>query len=104
MRIRASRLCGPAKTGLYVIATLVAVSIGLVQGAAPGDGGDAATLHVLNRIGFGARPVDVARVRKLGVTRYIDEQLHPDRIDDGSVAGRLASFQTLELNGRTLAE
>ncbi|HEY7171558.1 MAG TPA: DUF1800 domain-containing protein [Vicinamibacterales bacterium] len=83
---------------------LVTASLGLLHGAAGSNDGDAAALHVLNRIGFGARAEDVARVRKIGVARYVDEQLHPDRIDDRSVVTRLAGFQTLELNSRTLAE
>ena len=37
-------------------------------------------VHVLNRIAFGPRPGDVERVQALGLQRYIDEQLHPERI------------------------
>ena len=36
--------------------------------------------HVLNRLGFGARPGDVARVRAVGVDQWIGLQLAPDRI------------------------
>ncbi|MEA3247126.1 MAG: DUF1800 domain-containing protein [Gemmatimonadota bacterium] len=38
--------------------------------------------HVLNRLAFGPRPGDAAQVRAMGVDRWIDEQLHPERIDD----------------------
>ena len=38
--------------------------------------------HVLNRITFGARPGDYARVTALGANAFIEEQLAPDRIDD----------------------
>lgn len=38
--------------------------------------------HALNRLAFGPRPGDVAQVRAMGVDRWIDEQLHPERIDD----------------------
>jgi uncharacterized protein (DUF1800 family) len=38
--------------------------------------------HALDRLGFGARPGDVERVRQLGVDRWIALQLAPDRIDD----------------------
>src|SRR5437899_8284805 len=41
---------------------------------------DRAVSHVLNRIAFGARPGDVERVRTMGIDRYIDLQLHPERI------------------------
>jgi uncharacterized protein (DUF1800 family) len=37
---------------------------------------------LLNRIAFGPRPGDVERVRAMGVTAYLEEQLNPDAIDD----------------------
>ena len=43
---------------------------------------DQRILHVLNRLGFGARPGDVARVKAMGLSRYIDKQLDPESIDD----------------------
>ena len=41
--------------------------------------------HVLNRIAFGARPGDPERVRAIGIDRYIDLQLHPERIAEGPI-------------------
>src|SRR6476659_3535259 len=42
---------------------------------------DAKTIvHVLNRLGFGAMPGDVERVRRMGLDKYIDQQLRPDAI------------------------
>ena len=43
---------------------------------------DQRILHVLNRLGFGARPGDVEKVKAMGLDRYIDQQLHPEKIDD----------------------
>jgi uncharacterized protein (DUF1800 family) len=40
----------------------------------------AEALHVLGRIAYGPRPGDIDRVLKIGVDRYIEEQLHPDAI------------------------
>ena len=40
------------------------------------------TSHVLNRLTFGARPGDYARVAAIGVQRFIEEQLAPETIDD----------------------
>ncbi|ALU90318.1 hypothetical protein Hrubri_3155 [Herbaspirillum rubrisubalbicans M1] len=37
-------------------------------------------LHVLNRLGYGPRPGDLEQVEHMGVKRYIDQQLHPERI------------------------
>src|SRR3954451_23623149 len=84
-------------------ALLVAASLALVRGA-DRIGDDAAARHVLNRLGFGGTPDDVASVRQMGVGRYIDEQLHPERIDDRAVTDRLAGFATLHLDSHTLAE
>jgi uncharacterized protein (DUF1800 family) len=65
---------------------------------------DAAIVHVLDRTGFGARAEDVARVRVLGLDRYVDEQLHPERLSDADVRARLAGFQTLALDSSTIAQ
>jgi hypothetical protein len=34
-------------------------------------------IHVLNRLGFGARPGDVERVKSIGFTNYKNQQLNP---------------------------
>ncbi len=55
---------------------------------------DSATaLHLLNRLTFGPRPGDIARVQRLGIQRWLDEQLDPARISDpvqGAVRERYA--------------
>ncbi|HYG09709.1 MAG TPA: DUF1800 domain-containing protein, partial [Pyrinomonadaceae bacterium] len=51
-------------------------------------------LHVLNRLGFGARPGDVERVRKLGLENYIEQQLAPERIDDAATEARLRDLSS----------
>jgi len=58
-------------------------------------------LHVLNRLGFGARPGDVERVRALGVDRYIEQQLHPERLADTAAEAKLQNLPTLKM---TIAE
>jgi len=65
---------------------------------------DRTIVHVLNRLGFGPRPGDVERVRRLGVQRYIDEQLHPERVADPGLQTRLAGLETLGLSSRAIAE
>jgi uncharacterized protein (DUF1800 family) len=66
---------------------------------------DARTVrHVLSRITFGPRPGDVERVQQMGLERYIDEQLHPERVPDRDVARRLDGFDTLGLDSRTIAQ
>src|ERR1700730_5285909 len=49
-------------------------------------------VHLLNRTTFGPRPGDVERVLATGVSAYIDEQLHPERISDQLVQPRLAAL------------
>ncbi len=51
--------------------------------------------QVLNRLAFGARPGDVAKVRALGVDRWIELQLTPDRIDDVTADRIVASYEML---------
>jgi len=58
--------------------------------------------HALNRLGFGARPGEVDRVAAEGVDRWIERQLHPERIDDAAVATRLARFETLKKDNAEL--
>src|SRR5262249_41935256 len=59
---------------------------------------DQRVLHLLNRIGFGPRPGDVERVKRMGIDKYIDRQLHPDRIDDQGMQARLAGLDSLHMS------
>jgi uncharacterized protein (DUF1800 family) len=61
-------------------------------------------LHALNRLAFGPRPGDVERVRAMGVDKWIDQQLHPDRIDDRALDARLAPFRTLRMDTHELVD
>src|SRR5882762_6494588 len=61
-------------------------------------------LHVLNRLAFGPRPGDVERVTAMGVDKWIDQQLQPEKIDDRALDARLAPFRTLRMDTRELVE
>ena len=50
--------------------------------------------QVLNRLTFGARPGDVSEIRATGLEKWIDVQLHPERIDDAA-ADRLTSAYSI---------
>ena len=52
-------------------------------------------LHVLNRLGYGPRPADVARVRSIGVAAYLQQQLDPSRSSEPAVEGVLAGYDAL---------
>src|SRR3954466_6849232 len=72
--------------------------------AVPSNPDDKTIVHVLNRLGFGAMPGDVERVRRMGLEKYIDQQLRPETIADAAMGERLAGLSTLALNSRQLAE
>ncbi len=54
-------------------------------------------VHLFNRLGFGARPGDVERVRQMGLERWLDMQLHPERIDDAAAQAKLRALPTLTM-------
>ena len=60
------------------------------------------TIHVLDRLGYGPRPGDVERVEKMGLDRYIEQQLHPERIDDSELESDLAKFDILTMDATDL--
>src|SRR5258708_9980012 len=60
--------------------------------------------HALNRLTFGPRAGDVDRVMAMGVDKWIDVQLHPEKINDSAVESRLAPFQTLRMNTQEMVE
>ncbi len=61
-------------------------------------------VHALNRLTFGARPGDVDRVAQIGVDKWIELQLHPEKIDDSGLEARLAPFRTLRMDTREIVE
>ena len=58
---------------------------------------DARIVHVLTRLGYGPRPGDVEKVRAMGVEKWMERQLQPQKIDDTALEARLASYRTLQL-------
>ena len=54
-------------------------------------------LHVLNRIGFGVRPGDVARAQKMGLDKYIEQQLNPQSIPDAMADDKVKALEVLQL-------
>jgi uncharacterized protein (DUF1800 family) len=61
-------------------------------------------LHALNRLTFGPRPGDVDRVMAIGLDKWIDQQLHPDKIDDRALDARLSPLRTLRMDTREIVE
>src|SRR5215467_1106841 len=94
----------PARLLVVAVSATVTLAASSPKSAVPANPDDKAILHVLNRIGFGARPGDVERVRQIGLAAYIDQQLHPERIADRGVEEQLARFETLTKNSRQIAQ
>jgi len=65
---------------------------------------DQRILHVLNRLGFGARSGDLERVRAIGVDKYLEQQLFPEKIDDSASEAKLQNLTTLRLTTAELYE
>lgn len=61
-------------------------------------------VHLLSRIGFGARIGDIERVKALGILPYIENQLEPDLIDDSLINEKLAKLSTLVLPTPSILE
>ena len=91
-----------------VLAGLVGLSVAGTgaqrRDAIPANPDDKTVVHVLNRLGFGPAPGDVERVRKMGLTAYIEQQLHPERMADEGLTRRLQGFETLTMSSREMAE
>src|SRR5215212_6517902 len=61
-------------------------------------------IHVLNRLGFGARPGDVERVKAMGVEKYIEQQLNAEKIADSVAENKLRDLSVLNMTTAELYE
>lgn len=98
--------------------TIAMVLAGVLAGVAPGSpaqetrsghqaGGVSAAgrqraLEALDRLSFGPRPGEVDAVARMGVGRWIEEQLHPEAIDDSALEQRLTEYRAASLDAHTL--
>jgi uncharacterized protein (DUF1800 family) len=59
---------------------------------------DKQAIHVLNRLTFGPRPSDIESITRIGVERWIEAQLRPERITESPVLeARLKPLETLRI-------
>lgn len=90
--------------GLVVMAPLAAQNAPRKASGAVLAVADTATVaHVLNRLGYGPRQGDIARVQQMTLAAYIDEQLHPERIEDVALQAKLAAYPTIDLSTEEIA-
>jgi Protein of unknown function (DUF1800) len=59
-------------------------------------------LQALDRLTFGPRPGEVQSVTAIGVDKWIELQLYPEKIDDSAMQARLAGYRTLEMSSREM--
>jgi uncharacterized protein (DUF1800 family) len=56
-------------------------------------------IHLLNRLSLGIRPGEIEQVEKMGVDKYIQQQLNPDSIEEPTIlTERLAKLDTISLS------
>lgn len=59
-------------------------------------------VHLLRRTSFGVDEATLARLRAIGAAAYVEEQLHPDGLDDSALDAVLAHLDTLGLSNAEL--
>src|SRR5476649_1285346 len=90
----------PVVAGLFLLLPVGTVRAQEPQYSAPANRDE--IVHVLNRITFGPRPGDVEAVEKMGLHNYIEQQLHPETIDDSVVEQQVAGFDLLQMSSQQL--
>ncbi len=65
---------------------------------------DQAIMHAMNRLAYGPRPGDVDYVRKIGLEKWIDQQLEPNSLDDSRLESRLQRYPTISMSSKQLLE
>src|SRR5580700_10638487 len=90
------------KRAFFTAVTLAAVLVPrAVRGTDPFEqklSSDQEIVHALNRLTFGPRPGDVYQVRRTGLAKWMEQQLHPDQIAENPVVEeRLKPLETIAL-------
>ena len=61
-------------------------------------------LHALNRLTFGPRPGDVEAVLAKGIDQWVEDQLHPESIDDSALNNQLGAYASTRMTSKQLAQ
>jgi len=59
-------------------------------------------LHVLNRLGFGARSGDIEKVKAVGLNKYIEQQLNPSSITDSAAEAKVRDLDVLKMSNEEI--
>ena len=87
---------------LSIVATLCVLTA-QAPGVAPALTPRDSAFHALNRLAYGARPGEADSVAKVGVMRWIEQQLDADQIPDSRLAAREREFKILDYDRANLA-
>ncbi len=60
--------------------------------------------HALNRLTFGPKPGDLERIQAIGIKKWIEMQLNPERIDDSLLDARLQTFPAMRMSQQDLVQ
>ncbi|HMI49560.1 MAG TPA: DUF1800 domain-containing protein [Gemmatimonadaceae bacterium] len=63
---------------------------------------DQQIIQALNRLTFGAKPGDILEVRTIGLDKWIDQQLHPEKINDDAMNAFVRNYSALNANQNDL--
>src|SRR6202521_3454418 len=63
---------------------------------------DQQIIQALNRLTFGAKPGDALKVRAGGLDNWIDQQLHPEKINDDAMTAFVSNYSALSQNQNDL--
>lgn len=96
--LSAATLGGLSLTGCSEVASRLTAPE-LPERIGTADEGSDPVHRVLNRVAYGPRPGDYERVREMGVDAYVEQQLHPDGIEENWASWmRLLPMDTLDLD------
>lgn len=65
---------------------------------------DQKIIHVLNRLGYGARSGDVEKVKAFGLNKYIEQQLNPNSLNDSVVQSKVKNLDILNMQTSEIFE
>ena len=100
----ASSALALAMAGALALGAIVPVGADTKSKASSGLTENQKVIHLLNRIGYGPRQGDVERVKRMGIDKYIDLQLNPERLDDPAIEAKLANYPSLRMTATEIQE
>src|SRR6516225_8129295 len=59
-------------------------------------------VHALDRLTFGSRPGNADTVSAMGVDKWIELQLDPEKINDSAIEARLEQYRALRMSAREM--